>query len=139
MNELSGDHLLDYNSIRQLIEERDRELDNKFSKDTQINYIRSTRKYLGDKLGRVAKPHKILAPENGPLIAVRLNILTRKTLGGIETNLNAGIQSDGEVLKGFMHRRSCWIWRRRNAWIQSFGRYFPWRLYILRNESRKIY
>ena len=59
MNELSGDHLLDYNSIRQLIEERDRELDNKFSKDTQINYIRSTRKYLGDKLGRVAKPHKI--------------------------------------------------------------------------------
>lgn len=101
MNELSGDHLLDYDSIRQLIEERDRELDNKFSKDTQINYIRSTRKYLGDKLGRVAKPHKILAPENGPLIAVRLNILTRKTLGGIETNLNAQVLgNDGEVLKG---------------------------------------
>ena len=56
MNELSGDHLLDYNNIRQIIEERDRELDNKFSKDTQINYIRNTRKYLGDKLGRVAKP-----------------------------------------------------------------------------------
>lgn len=51
MNELSGDHLLDYNSIRQLIEERDRELDNKFSKDTQINYIRSTRKYLETSSG----------------------------------------------------------------------------------------
>lgn len=101
MNELSGDHLLDYNSIRRLVEERDRELDNKFSKDTQINYIRSTRKYLGDRLGRVAKPHKILDSENGPLIAVRLNILTRKTLGGIETNLNAQVLgSDGEVLKG---------------------------------------
>lgn len=92
MNELSGDYLLDYNSIRQLIEERDRELDNKFSKDTQINYIRSTRKYLGDKLGRVAKPHKILAPENGPLIAVRLNILTRKTLGNRNQSECSGIR-----------------------------------------------
>ena len=101
MNELSGDVLLDHQKIRSLLEARDRELDNKFSKDTQINYIRSTRKYLGDKLGRVAKPHKILAPENGPLIAVRLNILTRKTLGGIETNLNGRVlKADGTVLEG---------------------------------------
>ncbi|ROI00035.1 FAD-binding dehydrogenase [Chryseobacterium daecheongense] len=101
MNQLSGDHLLDYNEVKALIEARDRELDNKFSKDTQINYLRSTRSYLGDKLGRVAKPHKILDPENGPLIAVRLNILTRKTLGGIETNLNGQVlQEDGNILKG---------------------------------------
>lgn len=93
MNLLSGDHLLNYEKIKSQIEARDRELDNKFSKDTQINYIRSTRSYLGDKLGRVAAPHKILSPENGPLIAVRLNILTRKTLGGIKTNL------DGQVLR----------------------------------------
>lgn len=101
MNQLSGDHLLDYNEVKTLIEARDRELDNKFSKDTQINYLRSTRSYLGDKLGRVAKPHKILDSENGPLIAVRLNILTRKTLGGIETNLNGQVlQEDGNILKG---------------------------------------
>lgn len=101
MNELSGDSLLDEQKIRSLLEARDRELDNKFSKDTQINYIRSTRKYLGDRLGRVAKPHKILAAENGPLIAVRLNILTRKTLGGIETNLNGQVlKTDGHVLEG---------------------------------------
>ncbi|GAB0157150.1 FAD-binding dehydrogenase [Chryseobacterium sp. Alg-005] len=101
MNELSGNHLLDYGKVRTLIEARDRELDNKFSKDTQINYLRNTRSYLGDKLGRVARPHKILDPENGPLIAVRLNILTRKTLGGIETNLNAQVlQEDGSVLEG---------------------------------------
>lgn len=101
MNQLSGDHLLDYNKVKTLIEARDRELDNKFSKDTQINYLRSTRSYLGDKLGRVAKPHKILDSENGPLIAVRLNILTRKTLGGIETNLNGQVlQEDGNILKG---------------------------------------
>ncbi|AQX07036.1 FAD-binding dehydrogenase [Elizabethkingia meningoseptica] len=101
MNELSGDHLLDYAEIKSLIEDRDRELNNKFSKDTQVNYIRSTRKYIGDKLGRVAKLHKILDPENGPLIAVRLNILTRKTLGGMKTNLNGQVlREDGSVLNG---------------------------------------
>ncbi|MEY8760298.1 FAD-binding dehydrogenase [Chryseobacterium tongliaoense] len=101
MNELSGDHLLEYEKIKSQIESRDRELDNQFSKDTQINYIRSTRKYIGDKLGRVATPHKILDPENGPLIAVKLNILTRKTLGGIKTNLNSQVlKEDGTVLEG---------------------------------------
>lgn len=101
MNELSGDHLLEYEKIKYQIEARDRELNNQFSKDTQVNYIRSTRKYIGDKLGRVAAPHKILDPENGPLIAVRLNILTRKTLGGIQTNLNSQVlKEDGTVLEG---------------------------------------
>ncbi|MGG5207662.1 FAD-binding dehydrogenase [Chryseobacterium sp. MIQD13] len=93
MNELSGTDLLNYEKIKEQIEARDRELDNKYSKDAQVNYIRNTRNYLGDKLGRVAAPHKILDPKNGPLIAVRLNILTRKTLGGIKTNL------DGQVLR----------------------------------------
>ncbi|KFF12146.1 FAD-binding dehydrogenase [Chryseobacterium soli] len=101
MNILSGDHLLEYEDIQSQIEARDRELDNPFSKDTQVNYIRSTRKYLGDKLGRVAVPHKILDPANGPLIAVRLNILTRKTLGGIKTNLNGQVlKEDDTVLEG---------------------------------------
>ncbi|MFP3831417.1 FAD-binding dehydrogenase [Chryseobacterium sp. SIMBA_028] len=98
MNELSGDHLLNYEKIKSQIEARDRELDNKFSKDTQVNYIRNTRNYLGDKLGRVAAPHKILSPENGPLIAVRLNILTRKTLGGIKTNLNGQVLREDESI-----------------------------------------
>ncbi|ASK29639.1 FAD-binding dehydrogenase [Chryseobacterium sp. T16E-39] len=101
MNELSGDYLLDYDKIKLQIDARDRELDNQFSKDTQVNYIRSTRKYIGDKLGRVAAPHKILDSDNGPLIAVRLNILTRKTLGGIKTNLNGQVlKNDGTVLEG---------------------------------------
>ncbi len=101
MNQLSGDHLLNYEKIKAQIEARDRELDNKFSKDTQVNYIRNTRSYLGDKLGRVAAPHKILAPENGPLIAVRLNILTRKTLGGIKTNLNGQVlRADDSIIEG---------------------------------------
>ncbi|KMQ61623.1 FAD-binding dehydrogenase [Chryseobacterium angstadtii] len=101
MNQLSGDHLLNYEKIKTQIEARDRELDNKYSKDTQVNYIRNTRNYLGDKLGRVATPHKILDPQNGPLIAVRLNILTRKTLGGIKTNLNGQVlREDDTVIEG---------------------------------------
>ncbi|WP_346729972.1 FAD-binding protein [Chryseobacterium capnotolerans] len=101
MNQLAGNHLLNYEKIKYQIEARDRELDNTFSKDTQINYIRSTRSYLGDKLGRVAAPHKILSPENGPLIAVRLNILTRKTLGGIKTNLNGQVlREDDSIIEG---------------------------------------
>ncbi len=101
MNGLTGEHLLNYESIKTQIEARDRELDNKFSKDTQVNYIRNTRNYLGDKLGRVAPLHKILDPKNGPLIAVRLHVLTRKTLGGLKTNLNAQVLTkEGEVIRG---------------------------------------
>ena len=87
MNGLAGGNRIDVQHLRQQIEARDREIDNPFSKDAQINAIRQARNYLGDKLVRTAKPHKILDPANGPLIAVRLNILTRKSLGGIETDL----------------------------------------------------
>ncbi|MFI0842656.1 FAD-binding dehydrogenase [Mesorhizobium sp. IMUNJ 23232] len=92
MNRLAGSTLLDVERLRTQIEARDREVDNPFSKDAQVIAINGARCYLGDRLIRTAKPHKILDPANGPLIAVRLNILTRKTLGGIHTNL------DGQVL-----------------------------------------
>lgn len=101
MNELSGTELLDYEKVKRLIEDRDLQLDNHFGKDFQVNYLRSTRKYLGDKLIRVAKPHKILDPKNGPLIAVKLNILTRKTLGGIETDLDGRVfNNQKEIIQG---------------------------------------
>lgn len=87
MNIIAGNDRLDVTSIKAQIEDRDRQLDNKFSKDQQIMGLRSFRNYLGDKLIRTAKPHKILDPKHGPLIAVKLNILTRKTLGGMETDL----------------------------------------------------
>lgn len=94
MNELTGENLLNYAEIEEQIKARDREIDNKFTKDMQVAAIRVARNYLGDKLVRVAKPHKILDPQNGPLIAVRLNILTRKTLDGLQTDLS------GRVLDG---------------------------------------
>jgi predicted oxidoreductase len=92
MNELVGTNHIDPEGLKREIEARDREIDNPFSKDMQVIAIRGMRNYRGDKLMRTAPPHKILDPKNGPLIAVKLNILTRKTLGGLQTDL------DGRVL-----------------------------------------
>lgn len=91
MQELSPDVRLDFAQIEQEIVGRDRELDNDFAKDAQINAIRQARHYRGDRLIRVASPHKLLDPKAGPLIAVKLHILTRKSLGGLETDLYARV------------------------------------------------
>jgi uncharacterized protein len=92
MNKLAGadgpDVPLDEGALRRLIEARDRQIDNHYAKDAQITAIYATRHFLGDKLSRVAKPHRLLDPANGPLIAVKLHILSRKTLGGLETDLS---------------------------------------------------
>ncbi len=95
MNDLTDEPLLDLDRVRQEVEARDRDLDNPFGKDLQIAAIRSARGYRGDRLIRVAPPHRILDPSAGPLIGVRLNILTRKTLGGLETDLSARVLHDG--------------------------------------------
>lgn len=101
MNVVGTDAEVDAGALRRLIEARDRQLDNPYSKDTQVTFIRSHRQHRGDKIVRTAKPHKFLDPSNGPLIAVRLNILTRKTLGGLETDLlGRCLTSNGEVLPG---------------------------------------
>jgi hypothetical protein len=101
MNALAGDSLLGVEDIRRQIEARDRQIANSFTKDTQVMGIHNARNYLGDKLIRTAKPHRILDPAHGPLIAVRLNILTRKTLGGLETDLDGRVfGSGGQVIGG---------------------------------------
>ncbi|WP_233492454.1 FAD-binding dehydrogenase [Blastococcus sp. TF02A-30] len=80
---------------------RDREIGNTFTKDLQVTAIRGARNYLGDKLIRVAQPHRLLDPSAGPLIAVRLNLLTRKSLGGLETDLSGRVlRPGGEVFPG---------------------------------------
>ncbi|MBY0148360.1 FAD-binding dehydrogenase [Neobacillus niacini] len=91
MNKLTGVKLINLEDLERQIAARDREMDNKFTKDLQITAIRGARNYLGDKLIRVASPHKILDPKNGPLIAVRLNIVSRKTLGGLQTDLSGRV------------------------------------------------
>src|SRR5690606_31233051 len=88
MQALPGGDALDAARVVDEIEARDREVDNDFTKDAQIAMLRSARAFRGDKLIRTATPHRILDPANGPLIAVKLHVLTRKSLGGIETDLN---------------------------------------------------
>jgi uncharacterized protein len=99
MNALSGKTLLDEAVLRYEIEARDREIGNSYTKDAQITAIRGARNYIGDRLIRVAKPHRLLDPAAGPLIAVRLWILTRKTLGGLQTDLSSRVlKADGQPL-----------------------------------------
>jgi uncharacterized protein len=101
MNKLTAEPLLNLEDTERQIRARDREIDNTFTKDLQITAIRGARNYIGDKLIRVAPPHKILDPKNGPLIAVRLNIVSRKTLGGLQTDLSGRVlNSQGEPVPG---------------------------------------
>jgi predicted oxidoreductase len=98
MNALAKSDLIKREALQREIEARDRQIANPFTKDAQIMGIHNARRYLGDKLIRTAAPHRILDPAHGPLIAVRLNILTRKTLGGFETDLDARVFGEGGVL-----------------------------------------
>ncbi len=101
MNGITDDALIDEAHLRAQIEARDAQVDNPFSKDPQITAIQAARHYRGDKLIRTAKPHKFLDADNGPLIAVRLNLITRKTLGGLQTDLNSqAIDATGTPIAG---------------------------------------
>jgi predicted oxidoreductase len=101
MNSLTASPLLDVAAIRSQIEARDRQLANPYNKDAQVQGIRNARRYIGDRLGRVAPPHRILDPSAGPLIGVKLHIITRKTLGGIQTDLESrALDLDGRPIDG---------------------------------------
>jgi uncharacterized protein len=102
MNRITGGAPeLDLAQIEREIVARDREIEHPFTKDLQITAIRGARHYLGDKLIRVAPPHRLLDPEAGPLVAVRLNLLTRKSLGGLETDLSGRVlRPGGEIFPG---------------------------------------
>ncbi len=101
MNALTGEPLLAPRSVEREVLARDREIENPFTKDLQVTAMRGARNYLGDKLIRVATPHRLLDPDAGPLIAVRLHILTRKTLGGLQTDLQSRVLGmDGRPVPG---------------------------------------
>jgi uncharacterized protein len=101
MNAIARGPQLEFEAVERELVARDREVENRFSKDAQLMAINNARQYRADRLIRVAKPHRLLDPEHGPLIAVRLNILTRKTLGGLETDLDARVmRPDGSPFPG---------------------------------------
>ncbi|MFF3737071.1 FAD-binding dehydrogenase [Streptomyces sp. NPDC002566] len=101
MNALTDKALLDADDLRRQIRARDLQIANPYTKDAQVQGIRNARRYIGDRLGRVATPHRVLDPEAGPLIAVKLHVLTRKTLGGIQTDLDSrALGADGRPIEG---------------------------------------
>ncbi|RKT08925.1 hypothetical protein BX285_7297 [Streptomyces sp. 1114.5] len=101
MNTIARGPKLDAADIERQILARDRELANGFTKDVQVMAIHNARRSLTDRIARVAKPHRILDPAHGPLIGVRLNILSRKTLGGLQTDLDSRVLgADGTPVPG---------------------------------------
>ncbi|WP_217143283.1 FAD-binding dehydrogenase [Streptomyces sp. AC627_RSS907] len=101
MNKLTGDNLIKLDDLARQIDARDREIDNPYTKDVQVMGIRNALAYPGDTLSRTASAHKIMDTGAGPLIAVRLNILTRKTLGGLQTDLSGRVLNvSGEPVPG---------------------------------------
>jgi len=101
MNAVPGVKPLDFDVVENEVTARDREVANKFTKDGQVTAIRAAREYVGDRFSRVVAPHRLTDPKAGPLIAVKLHILTRKSLGGLETDLDArALRGDGSVFPG---------------------------------------
>ncbi len=101
MNEIGGDVTVDFAQVEREVLAHDREVANSFSKDLQLMAVANARRYVGDRITRAVKPHRLLDPEHGPLIAVRLSVLTRKTLGGVETNLDSQVlRPDASVIPG---------------------------------------
>ncbi|MCV7356312.1 FAD-binding dehydrogenase [Mycolicibacterium fluoranthenivorans] len=101
MNGVDGVAPLDYATVEAEVTARDREVVNRFSKDGQITAIRGARDYLPDRLARVVAPHRLTDSKAGPLIAVKLHILTRKSLGGLQTDLESRVlTADGSAFSG---------------------------------------
>lgn len=101
MNDLTERPLLDPDLVRRQVEDRDAQMGNPYVKDFQIMSIHNSRRYLGDRLARTATPHRLLDPRAKPLIGVRLHVLTRKSLGGLQTDLSSQVlRADGTPFEG---------------------------------------
>lgn len=101
MNRLTGAQLIEPAALDRLLRSRDRQVVSGLGKDPQLAAIRAARRFATDKIMRVAPPHRMLDPRHGPLIAVRLSVLTRKSLGGIQTDLRSRVlDSTGQPVPG---------------------------------------
>lgn len=87
--------------VRAEVAARDSQMDNPFSKDAQVMAIHAMRNHRGDRFMRTARPHRLTDPRHGPMIAVRLHVLTRKSLGGLLTDLDGRcLGADGAPVPG---------------------------------------
>ncbi len=93
MNDLVGEPLIDADELAATVVLRDGQVRAGLGKDPQVLAVNAARQYFGDRRMRTVEPHEMLDPDAGPLIAVRLHVITRKTLGGLETDLSARVLS----------------------------------------------
>ena len=101
MNLIPETKPIDVARVEDAVRRYDEQVVNPDATDAQILAVRTARKYIGDRLIRVAKPRPLLDPGAGPLIAVKLHVLTRKSLGGCVTDLDARVLSgDGSPVPG---------------------------------------
>ncbi|WP_144658889.1 FAD-binding dehydrogenase [Paenarthrobacter nicotinovorans] len=101
MNRLAQNHLIDAGTLEALVDARDRQVTSGLGKDPQLAAIRAARRFATDKLMRVAPPHRLTDPKHGPLVAIRLSVLTRKSLGGLQTDLGSRVLGvEGEAVPG---------------------------------------
>ena len=139
MNALTAAPLLEFATVEREVIARDRQLDNPFGKDSQLAMIRQARKYRGRQAdSRGQAPRAYSTPKHGPLIAVKLNILTRKTLGGFETDLSARVfGTDGAILPGlYAVGEAAGFGGGGVHGYRALEGTFPGRLYLLRPQRR---
>ena len=101
MNALTGSERIDGARLTRTIELRDAQVATGLGKDLQVGATAMARRYVVDRLIRVTPPHELLDPRHRPLLAIRLSVLTRKTLGGLLTDTQARVlRPDGPVMTG---------------------------------------
>jgi len=134
MNGLAGADEIDAAALEREIAALDEQAASSAPSDAQLAAIREARRYLSDRLIRVARPHRMLDPKAGPLVAVRLWILTRKTLGGIETDLEGrALGDDGRPIPGlFAAGEVAGFGGGGGAWLPFARGHFPRRLHLQR-------
>jgi hypothetical protein len=91
----AGGPPVDRAAVEAAVRDRDAQVRNVAGKDPQLAVVRDARRILSERLIRVAEPAPLLDPAGGPLVAVRLHVLTRKSLGGLETDLGARVLGPG--------------------------------------------
>lgn len=102
MNQQSGTNTVNIDILKKDLQNYDDEIDRgkSYFNDEQLRRLVNFRLYRGDRI-RTSKFQKILDPKAGPLIAVKQFILSRKSLGGIPTNLNAQVlDKDNNSISG---------------------------------------
>ncbi|MEL0069024.1 MAG: FAD-binding protein, partial [Gammaproteobacteria bacterium] len=98
MAKQTSDHRLDKTMFSNTVKDFDALLQEQPASDTQIKTLHTIREYMPDKF-RTLKPQSLLAQP--PYIAIKVRLISRKSMGGIMTNLQSqALNAADEVIPG---------------------------------------